>query len=448
MEQPDRDLRRHLKLFSEECTATLKDLKEDSRYVKTVKVPIFRNGHLAEIVEETRTDYNMIMFDIKRNKRLMDNPHFRIAKNILTQKLKNRSQKNKLVIDDDLNETTIKQLSRFIIQYMKEMDVNSNGVFKNAMGKFNKHLKNNLFSTLYITPLYSVTGDFNIIRFSPYLYIQTVTPDVYSKIVRLQDLPLKEIGQYQKRLKFILACNVPNSSPDRMSAALEEYTFAVNLLKLFKDGNPHFGNMYVLHSEYLDNDKIELIPSHYEQITSYRPINITEQDAKRFCAFYKLVKKKCVELKNLEFLIYSIERLGMAYTDRTVHNKIVDYVIALEALLAGDTRNELVVKLAHKTAALCSNTDGEMLELWKFMKIAYHLRSGIVHGSKKRETGGFTVDDISNKLHKIVRRSILRTINLLDTYKTQKDILDELEWSVYDRQKLRALRKVWKSGKT
>ena len=171
MEQPDKNLRKYLKSFAENCTGMLESLKDDNRYVKTVKVPIFLNEQLADIVEETRTDYSKIMFDIKTGKHLTDNPHFKIVMNILKFKLKN-TQKNGMPKTQDLGRIAIEQLSRFVIQYMKEMNTNPTIAFRRAMSSFSKHLENNLFSTLYITPLYSVTGDFNMIRFSPSLIHQ------------------------------------------------------------------------------------------------------------------------------------------------------------------------------------------------------------------------------------------------------------------------------------
>ena len=449
MEQPDKNLRKYLKSFAENCTGMLESLKDDNRYVKTVKVPIFLNEQLADIVEETRTDYSKIMFDIKTGKHLTDNPHFKIVMNILKFKLKN-TQKNGMPKTQDLGRIAIEQLSRFVIQYMKEMNTNPTIAFRRAMSSFSKHLENNLFSTLYITPLYSVTGDFNMIRFSPSLYIRKVTMDEYSKIVRLQNLPLGEIDQYQRRLKFILACNIPNDTADLQSEALRQYAFVLNLLKLFKNGYPQFGRTYMLDSEHLDTGKIELIPSHYENITSYDPVRITAQDAKLFCAFYKNVKKKCAEIKKPEFLINSIGRFGMAYTHRTIPNKIVDYVISLEVLLT-DSPGESTMKLAHRIAALYGDTDGEMLESWELMRAAYNFRSGIVHASKEREikirSREVPIKEVSDRLHRMAKKSIVRTISLLDTYKKQREILDVLDQSVYDRKRIFTLRKAWKSVK-
>ena len=449
MEQYKKTLRQYLKLFSENCADMIENLKDNDKNAKMIRIPIFQNGQLSSIVDERRTNYKKIMFDIKTDKRLTDNPSFKIAQNILEAKLENTAKKElpKIQAPDMI---AIEQLSRFIIQYMKEMDVNPTGAFNRAMSSFIKHLENNLFSTLYITPLYSVTGNFDTIHFSPNLYIRKVTIDEYSKIVRLQNLPLEEIDQYQRRLQFILACNVPAGTTDLQSEAMREYAIVLNLLKLFKDGHPQFGRMYVLDSEHLDTGKIELIPSHYESITSYKPVRITKQDAKLFCTFYKNIKKKYIKVKNPEFLINSIGRFGMAYTHRTIPNKIVDYVISLEVLLT-DSPGESTMKLAHRTAALCGDTDDEMLESWELMKAAYNFRSGIVHASKERkikiQSKEITTDEVLGKLHKIAKKSILRTICLLDIYEKQREILDILDQSVYDRRKIRALRKEWKSVK-
>ena len=348
--------------------------------------------------------------------------------------------------DNDLNEKTMFLLTKFIAQYKKELDINPTAASKNTLNFFSKHLENNLHYTLYVTPLYNVKGSFDIICLSPDLYIRKATPDEYSKIVRLQSLPYEEIDQYQRRLKFILICKVPEYEPNPVPRVQEEYAFVLNLLKIFKNGNPQFGRLYTLDSEYLNTSEIVLNDPYYGSISAYEPIEITQQDVEKFCEFYTNVKKKS-KLKNREFLINSIERFGMASTHRTIPNKIVDYVIALDVLL-GENSSEMTMKIAHRVAALSSDSDDEILYLWEFMKKTYGFRSKFVHQSTtttiKIHSREITQECISDDLYKIAKKSILRIINILDIYKNRADILHVLDQSIYDRRKLDELREAWK----
>ena len=100
-------------------------------------------------------------------------------------------------------------------------------------------------------------------------------------------------------------------------------------------------------------------------------------------------------------------------------------------------------------SALLSNNDDQMLEIWNFSKNVYQLRNSIVHGMEYRKKSRNQIKDIDLEkttvsLQKYSQIAILRILTLLDKHLKHKNILDELDASVYDRKKLRKLRSIWK----
>ena len=440
-------LDQYLRKLSEDCADLIDARLNDRSYAIRVNTPVRKNDKLVSIREEHSTDYHKFLHDVKNNELWKSYSHFTISKNILKSKYKLRSNSH----DDELDHFAHTQIALFVTQLAKHGGHKSPIALRHTLSKFWKHLNKDLHNTTYIAPLYNIMGDFSTIQLTNNICVRPVTEEEYSKIVRLQSVPLREIDTYRKRLKFVLSCSMPGSpSADLVQQATSEYSFVVNLLKLFTDGYPQFGRVYEVESEHLDVGMIEPQGSYYENPTAFKETTINKNNARRFEAFYCMAIKRLDAVKNPEFMRNAIARFGMAYVHRTPSNKIVDYVISLEALLVPDP-GESTQKLAHRTAALYADTDLQRAETWEFIKQAYSFRSGIVHKSQERpikiRSSTLGVEDVEAILHKIAKESILRMLGLMGSYKNQKDILSVLDRSIYDRNEMREVRKAWQSIK-
>ena len=111
---------------------------------------------------------------------------------------------------------------------------------------------------------------------------------------------------------------------------IKDYESVLNQLKLFTEGNPQFGNIYKLEFDKQYTGKLNFFESGYEKPSSPKTIMLTPRKIKDFVKFYADLSEKCNEMT---FLYTSIKRFGMAYHHRSESDKIVDYVISLEALL-------------------------------------------------------------------------------------------------------------------
>ena len=83
----------------------------------------------------------------------------------------------------------------------------------------------------------------------------------------------------------------------------------------------------------------------------------------------------------------------------------------------------------------------------EFMKEAYKFRSGILHVGQERsfkvDSQKIELEAVSEKLHTITKTSIHRFSKLLDVYKKQDRIINELDKSMYDRGILSHMKKLW-----
>ena len=128
-----------------------------------------------------------------------------------------------------------------------------------------------------------------------------------------------------------------------------------------------------------------------------------------------LVSYKKIDFSNGEsdFLKNAIDRFMYSYEKSLIHDKIIDLIIALEALFQ-DGNQEITFKLSIKTALFIEVYTIERNEVYNVIKKAYDLRSRVAHGDTPERIviGGVTMTEqqLCVKLEEIVRRSIKKFI--------------------------------------
>ena len=111
-----------------------------------------------------------------------------------------------------------------------------------------------------------------------------------------------------------------------------------------------------------------------------------------------VIGKKCeiksediIEIKNIfEFIknekesrfIVAQRRLADGLTRKAFEDKLIDYMIGLEALYLPDGNQELSFRLSLRVAFLLAYSSDDRKKLFSFIKEMYKTRSNIVHGSK------------------------------------------------------------------
>ena len=151
----------------------------------------------------------------------------------------------------------------------------------------------------------------------------------------------------------------------------------------------------------------EVLTFHPMLVTSMtRPLSETIVQGEK-CV---IEEKDIPELKNIfTFLIAENDsrfnvaqrRLRLGNERSRLEDRLIDYMIGLEALYLPDGNQELTFRLSLRTAFLLCTDPNERKEAYNFVKEMYDTRSKIVHGKKYNLT-----KDEGEKLEELLRKSL------------------------------------------
>jgi hypothetical protein len=111
---------------------------------------------------------------------------------------------------------------------------------------------------------------------------------------------------------------------------------------------------------------------------------LTEDDVPHFLELWHLLEAGAARLS------FSIHRFNLAFDRGLLADRIVDLVVAAEALFLGDLdegyRGELRFRLALRAAKFIQHASYSEQEVFRVMRRAYDARSAIVHGGSPKDT--------------------------------------------------------------
>lgn len=144
------------------------------------------------------------------------------------------------------------------------------------------------------------------------------------------------------------------------------------------------------------------------------------------------------KLENLpEFLRVPIDRLNNAFF-KDPKDKLIDYMIAFEALFS-EGSGDLRYKISLRAARYLGRTPEERSKLFELFKLAYDVRSDIVHGrgkirkeskNKLRERYGSNdestlIEKLAKDIEDLLRKTILKCLDGGIT--SQDELIQEIE---------------------
>ena len=437
-----------LKVLSGDSDCWLDKIVSDPTNSSLKNVPVFEKGCLTALKSMTRVDYNKVRRRISYDKNIIESVSFYNAQNTVGEFIKNINSSRMIDQNDKTLQMAKNEVSNFLTQYAHEKHEGHSGPFSRSVRSFKAHLLSELPFFVYVTPLYNVRGDFSEILISERTKIRTITDDEYLRIVDTHK-PLKSIEYYQQHLRFVVEHRAGVKVKKPLDEAKSEYAFVTNLIRLICDGEPEFGQIYLLNSTELDVLDMRIAES--RESTPQPPgfITLTPKYRQLLIKLYCDMKVKFNRGKKSQFLDNSIARYGMACRHSNYSNKIVDYVIALESLLI-EGSGESTLKLAHRMSALCAKNDNERLYVWEFIKSVYKFRSGIVHKSSESpftiNSKTVSIDEVTRRLDILTSTAILRMNSIMTTVKTKDGILGFLDRSIYDKNLMRKIQKLWRNA--
>lgn len=160
------------------------------------------------------------------------------------------------------------------------------------------------------------------------------------------------------------------------------------------------------------------------------PYALSAEEVARFETFWQ--KYRQARSRNRSRIDLALRRLNFGYDRIRPEDKLIDYVIGLEALLTkGNEVGDLKYRLTLRGARLLGNDATIRAKVHTELDWAYRLRSHIVHGTEvgpsvtiEQETVPFDelVERIAQHLRDAIRQFMMRT-----TSKSEADVIKELD---------------------
>ena len=303
-------------------------------------------------------------------------------------------------------------------------------------------------------PLQGLAGDIGEIKFDNHLRMRRISGTEKAAYVEMTAYPTTipiwfssfdiQHSQYTLEADYFQTGKVMNTS-----SCTEKFDDVVTVLRLLKSGKmglcvtkteptiwtPDLGTFY---SQRFSHSGIA-VPSSYV-------LNRTEKSAllhlwRRTRDF----KNQTGRSESGEYINIALRRFNFGVEEDNAENKIIDFLIAFEALYL-EEMDELSYRLSTRASMLLGEDDAEAARVKEVIVEAYRLRSKIVHGKKvpqmKVQGEIIELSEFVGHVEEYLRRSLRLFIALSKTCKTQKKILEFLDRVLIDAKSRTSLRKI------
>ena len=154
-------------------------------------------------------------------------------------------------------------------------------------------------------------------------------------------------------------------------------------------------------------------------------VTLSQPDIARLQNTFVAIRRVRTESRFAD-LALPLRRLRGAVGRSTGEDQLVDYVVALERLLAADANTEISFRFRLRGAALVPDAFGDLRERMRLMQHLYNLRSAVVHGSAKSSDVSALLPQAEKALKAIMGWYLAR----LDHYKDVRTTLQELDFAL------------------
>jgi hypothetical protein len=185
-----------------------------------------------------------------------------------------------------------------------------------------------------------------------------------------------------------------------MQGAVEEAQPAVWALRLFQSGRFCAAHIIVYRS-----DADFAVGGHwYISLPQLMPTGylLGPKEADEFKAFWE-ASRQGLGLKGLRFALL---RYSDAGTRERSDDKLIDLMIAAEAMFLPDLADELKYRLALRVAAFLETEAGARMKAFREVKDAYDLRSQVIHGIGLKGDLPDTANGFEERMRRALRKAV------------------------------------------
>lgn len=411
--------------------------------------PQLKSGKYYNMIEKTITNYDyfvdkLISDEIEKlhdfallNAWLSEQPIKKYYQNFYKQKEQE--------IPNDVEELTTILPKKFLTHYLflqNNFEFNEK-IFNRVFKDFISFIKNYTLDE-YVMPLYNFQYDVNqeSLKFGA-ITLRKITDYELKTMSKLDEK--KIISNINKEITHVLAINLSsNDIPPEFNNAKIEFQVFLDALTLNFVGNLQLATIY-------QNINYHWKP--FERGTEIKNVSVKNKSIflkEKYMLiknFYSTLQKSNIEQKENEFLKIAISQFQIGINRSSIADKIIDFNTSLESLYCNGP-GDITRKLSQRCCMVVGTTDEEHEYYHNFIKKAYNLRSGLVHGEGNRglQVDGKTlsVNDVSEILEDITRNSIKKYLKLIKHYSgTEKNtkIIQDIDTSLVNRKKYILLKK-------
>lgn len=205
----------------------------------------------------------------------------------------------------------------------------------------------------------------------------------------------------------------------------------VTALRLFKKGATGYNFISHYPDQWMPMSSVSTSGGQYPRLHYGLTYKLEKEEVVEFQKFWEEFKQ--VKLDDYPFLNLALRRFNLAQEKAELHDKIIDYFIAFEALYLKENEfQELRYRFALRTSHLLGQDLKERKEIFSFLNKAYIIRSKIVHGipigyTVKIAEEEMSLREFADKTEEYLRKSLLKFLELTKSYNSKEifKLMDE-----------------------
>jgi len=204
----------------------------------------------------------------------------------------------------------------------------------------------------------------------------------------------------------------------------------ITALRLFKKGSVQYSAILKYPKIWRDSWDFTL----HKREGVHGPLyKLTNDDVNDLKAFWS--KFKSLNIQSYPFLDVAIRRFSFSYDRTSPEDKLINFIIAFEALFLKRALGELGYRLALRCAYFLGKDEEERKKIFEIVRGAYDIRSKIVHGASKSSNEILkilnklnlkTLEELSMQVEEYLRKSIKMFLDYLQS-KSHDEIIREID---------------------
>lgn len=329
---------------------------------------------------------------------------------------------------------------------MRKTETTKEDIFDKIYDRFEDYFYRNILLFRYLVPLYNfkmepekveLAPGFSIVKLSQEerasMLRSVYTLDVLGSLISYEGVESSKYALefYHEEPKVIGRRPEINPAQSSYNVVMQNIETACTALRLYKSGN--VGYQHVIQKSMFWNPLGDAMYSPRLNVPFLvgRNYELTIDEVPNFLDFWKQFKQAQIKENALKT---SLRRFTFVYERGRAEDRLIDYIIALEALLL-ENEPELRLKLSLRGAALLDNNDPQTRKkVFHELHEGYKQRNNIAHGEipKQSVTVGSETLQLTQLIDRIGNyvRETIRAFILLN--KSKKQILAMLDQKIIE----------------